>query len=201
MGVLDNNKDFLKQNVSQINGKVQNVYFCLNFLPMALFLGNVFEAWEIPNTYLLKIQVLISSLSLVNFLVYKFLDLPDFTKYLGIFSCTTIVSIIAANGRVGIYISYGFFPFLASLYYSKKCTRIVSLYSWIAMMVSMYIKTRFIKQCEPFTAEIYTPDVFFIRYTIGFSMELFFVHLLAMVIQRWAAKILTASSSISTLQM
>ena len=140
MGVLDNNKDFLKQNVSQINGKVQNVYFCLNFLPMALFLGNVFEAWEIPNTYLLKIQVLISSLSLVNFLVYKFLDLPDFTKYLGIFSCTTIVSIIAANGRVGIYISYGFFPFLASLYYSKKCTRIVSLYSWIAMMVSMYIK-------------------------------------------------------------
>ena len=188
MGVLDNNKDFLKQNVSQINGKVQNVYFCLNFLPMALFLGNVFEAWEIPNTYLLKIQVLISSLSLVNFLVYKFLDLPDFTKYLGIFSCTTIVSIIAANGRVGIYISYGFFPFLASLYYSKKCTRIVSLYSWIAMMVSMYIKTRFIKQCEPFTAEIYTPDVFFIRYTIGFSMELFFVHLLAMAMTKMGRK-------------
>lgn len=150
---------FLKRNVSQVNRKVQNVYMSLNLLPLALYLGNLGNAWHIPEIYLVKIQVLITSLFLLNFLIFKFANMPNLSKYLGIFACTTIVSIIAANGRVAIYISYGFFPFLASLYFSNKCTRIVSFYSWIAMMVSLYIKTRITKQCEPFTGEIYSPNL------------------------------------------
>ncbi|WP_407400921.1 HD-GYP domain-containing protein [Treponema sp.] len=175
---------FLKRNVSQVNGKVQNIYMSLNLLPLALYLGNLGNAWHIPEIYLVKIQVLITSLFLLNFLIFKFANMPNLSKYLGIFACTTIVSIIAANGRVAIYISYGFFPFLASLYFSNKCTRIVSLYSWIAMMVSLYIKTRITKQCEPFTGEIYSPNLFFIRFSIGFTIELFFTHLLAMMMTR-----------------
>lgn len=181
-------KNFLKRNISQINDKVQSIYLALNALPLALYLGNMGGAWHIPVIYLIKIQILISAISTINFLIYKFAGMPNLSKYLGIFACTTIVSIIAANGRVGIYISYGFFPFLASLYYSKKCTRIVSFYSWIAMMVSLYIKTRVTKQCEPFTAEIYTPDLFFLRFSIGFTIELFFTHLLAMMMTKQAQK-------------
>ncbi|MDO4507343.1 MAG: HD domain-containing phosphohydrolase [Spirochaetales bacterium] len=181
-------RNFLKRNISQINDKVQSIYLALNALPLALYLGNMGGAWHIPVIYLIKIQILISAISTINFLIYKFAGMPNLSKYLGIFACTTIVSIIAANGRVGIYISYGFFPFLASLYYSKKCTRIVSFYSWISMMVSLYIKTRVTKQCEPFTAEIYTPDLFFIRFSIGFTIELFFTHILAMMMTKQAQK-------------
>lgn len=181
-------KNFLKRNISQINDKVQSIYLALNALPLALYLGNMGGAWHIPVIYLIKIQILISAISTINFLIYKFAGMPNLSKYLGIFACTTIVSVIAANGRVGIYISYGFFPFLASLYYSKKCTRIVSFYSWISMMVSLYIKTRVTKLCEPFTAEIYTPDLFFLRFSIGFTIELFFTHLLAMMMTKQAQK-------------
>lgn len=188
MEIEEDYRDFLTLNVSRMNGKVQLVYLFLNFLPFALFLGNVFGAWQLPLLYLVQIQILITILSLITFLVHKFSGKPNLAKYLGIFACTTVVSVIAAAGRVGIYISYGFFPFLASLYYSKRCTRIVSIYSWIAMMVSLFIKTRLTKQCEPFTAEIYTPTEFFIRYSIGFSIELFFTHLLAMMMTKQGHK-------------
>lgn len=184
--VYEDNQDFLITNISQINGKVQLIYLFMNFLPFALFLGNVFGAWELPVMYLLKIQVLITTLSFINYLIYKYAKRPNLSKYLGIITCTTIIGVIAAAGRVGIYISYGFFPFLASLYYSKRCTKIISAYSWLVMMVSLYIRTHLTKQCEPFTAEIYTPMEFFIRYSIGFSIEMFFCFLLAMLMTKQA---------------
>ena len=186
--MVDVDQNFLRRNISQINDKVQGIYFSLNFLPLTLFLGNLGGAWYLPVSYLIKIQILITSLFLVNFIIYKFARTPNISKHLGILACTTVVSVIAANGRVGIFISYGFFPFLASLYYSRRFTGIVSLYSWLAMMVSLYIRTRITKQCEPFTAEIYTPDMFFMRFSIGFSIELFFTYLLAMMMTKQSQK-------------
>ncbi|MDY4132387.1 hypothetical protein, partial [Treponema sp.] len=186
--MVDIDQNFLRRNISQINDKVQGIYLSLNFLPLTLFLGNLGGAWLLPVSYLIKIQILITSLFLVNFIIYKFARTPNVSKYLGILACTTVVSVIAANGRVGIFISYGFFPFLASLYYSRRFTGIVSLYSWLAMMVSLYIRTRITKQCEPFTAEIYTPDMFFMRFSIGFSIELFFTYLLAMMMTKQSQK-------------
>lgn len=191
MGDSDVDQNFLNRNISQINGMVQKIYLFLNFLPLALLLGNLGNAWHIPLNYLIKLQIFITVVSLTNYLVYKFLNRPHLSKYLGIFACNTIIAIIAANGRVAIYISYGFFPFLASLYYSKRCTRTVSAFSWITMMISLYVKTRITKQCEPFTAEIYSPDLFFIRFSIGFTIELFFTHILAMMMTKRGSKSLS----------
>ncbi|MDD7459372.1 MAG: HD-GYP domain-containing protein [Spirochaetales bacterium] len=192
MGKSDIDEEFLKRNISQINVKVQFIYLSMNFLPAALFLGNIAGAWKIPINYLVKIQVLITSLYIINYSIFRLFRKPNLSKYLGLFACTTIISIIAANGRVGIYISYGIFPFLASLYFSKRCTTIVSLYSWLAMLASLYIKSRLTKQCEPFTGEIYSPDLFFIRYSIGFTIEMLFTYLLAIMMTKQFHKSLVA---------
>lgn len=178
------NLRIFEDNVSQVNKRIQKIFLALCFLPLALYLGNIFKAWELPVNFLLLLQFIVLVTAALNYFFYKKLKHPNFTKYFGIFSITTVIAFVAANGRVAIYISYGFFPFFASLYYSKRCTRIASLYSWIAMMVSMYIRTRFIKQCEPFTGEIYTPAEFMIRYSIGFSIELWFCHILAMLMTK-----------------
>lgn len=184
MELLDTDKPILNRNISQINNKIQAVFIFISFLPIVLYFGNIANIWTIPNSYIIKLQFFLIFILLLNFFVNKFSSKPNLSKYLSIFSCITIVSIIAAAGRVRIFISYGFFPFLASLYFSKKCTRIISLTSWIAMMISLYIKTRFIKQCDPFTGELYTPTLFFIQYSIGFSIEMLFTYLLSMLVTK-----------------
>ena len=185
-------QQIFRENVSKVNKTIQKIFLFLCLLPLALYLGNKINAWNLPLSFLFLLQGILIAVCLSNYIIYRTSKFPNFSKYYGIFSLTSVIAFIAANGRVAIYVSYGFFPFLASLYYSKKCIRIASAYSWVAMVVSMYIRSRITMQCHPFTAEVLSKNEFFICYTIGFSIELYFAHMLSMMITKQGHKTLAS---------
>lgn len=185
-------QQIFRENVSKVNKTIQKIFLFLCLLPLALYLGNKINAWNLPLSFLFLLQGILIAVCLSNYIIYRTSKFPNFSKYYGIFSLTSVIAFIAANGRVAIYVSYGFFPFLASLYYSKKCTRIASAYSWVAMVVSMYIRSRITMQCHPFTAEVLSKNEFFICYTIGFSIELYFAHMLSMMMTKQGHKTLAS---------
>lgn len=150
------------------------------FVPLALFGGNIGKLWSIPLDYLLFLQTIAILTYAVNIFSSKVLKLHNFGKYLAIISSCMLIGIVSANGYVGIYISYGFFPFMAALYYSKKFTRIASIISFISIVLSMLYRTHQVLQCNPITGQIYTPMEYFWTFTPGFTIEIIFTHLIAM---------------------
>lgn len=178
---MNKNYSFLLDNTQKVNKTVLKISFSVLFLPLALYGGNLGHVWELPVSYLLLLQALLVASYCINLLIYKKVRNPEFLKYISVISITAIIGFVSANGRVGIYISYGFFPFLASLYYSKRYTTFISIVSWLSMMISLYVRTRLVYMCDPIDAEIYTPDLFFARFSIGFSIEMAFTYFLAML--------------------
>lgn len=184
----DEEKEFYLKNVIQVNRMISIIFFCFIFLPFSLLMGNVAHFWSIPISYLCFLQIIIVATYSVNLFIGRGLHLHKVYQFTGVISSCLLIGLISANGYVGIYISFGFFPFMAALYYNKNFTRFASAVSFASMIISMIYRTSVVSTVHPISGVPYSPAEFFWAYVPGFSIELFFAHLIAMAMTKRGAR-------------
>lgn len=87
-------------------------------------------------------------------------------KYVTTFALAVLVTLMAMNAAIGIYMTYAFAMVFSLFYYDKKFTLRVSAVSYILLVISMYVRSLHVQQIE-----FETNFMWFLTRSIGFLME------------------------------
>ncbi len=110
----------------------------------------------------------------------KFVHNPNIIKYYALICIIVLVSVLAAQYHVGIYITLILAPVASCLYFDKKLTIKILLLSWIGYLIAYYfrcIQMRDILYPNETVMETYLPLA--AGYTLEFLVSLIFLYHLA----------------------
>jgi HD-GYP domain-containing protein (c-di-GMP phosphodiesterase class II) len=175
--MTEQEKFFFNDTTYRANKFLRTILLYANFIPLLLFLGNLSGIVNFSLKYLLAVQVAAILGYAANYFVAKKLRNPLISRNSGMISSIILLGIISSNFNAGIYISYGFFPFVSALYYSRNFTRATTFSAFLVMILTMIYKTYFF---TPEHAENFSRISYFFTYIIGYSFDLFLTYLLAM---------------------
>lgn len=118
-------------------------------------------------------------------IVYKAGVPSSVLKYIAIIALCGLLTIMASNADVGIYMTYALPMVFSIFYYDKKLTLQTSVISYIFLVISLYFRSRGVKQIE-FENE----NIWFISRSIGFLIENVFMTFICVKIAEGARKLL-----------
>ncbi len=103
--------------------------------------------------------------------------------YFGLCAIQLFVAIIGANAHAGVFITLGLVPVISCLYYNKRLTKNICVISYVAMLVSLFIKYKNGAAMFDFSDE---PRFFqnYVPIAIGFTIEFAFLFLIISLISK-----------------
>lgn len=179
---------FINENISKANKFLRTLLLYSMTLPAVLLLGNFLGVMQLSLHYLAFIQIFSAADFLFNLIIEKTHRKSRTSRNCLIVSLILFMGVLSSNLKVGVYISYGFIPFLSSLYYSKRFTRCTTLMTLAAVIGSMAFKAL---NYVPVSGALSRTE-FFWTYTVGFSFELILTHWLAIYMTSRNARMLTS---------
>lgn len=87
-------------------------------------------------------------------------------KYITTFALAGLISIMATNAALGIYMTYAFAMVFSLFYYDKRFTIKVSIFSYILLVISLYFRSLDVQQIE-----YETNFMWFFTRSLGFLLE------------------------------
>lgn len=180
-------EQFFNENISKANKFLRTLLLYSMALPAVLLIGKALGIMQLPLDYLVLVQAFSAAAFLFNTLIGKTARNTRVSRNCLIVSLVLFMGLLSSNMKASIYVSYGFIPFLSSLYYSKKFTRCTTLMTLAAAIGSMAFKS------------VTSPELengsrlqFFWTMGAGFSFELFLTHCLAVYMVQKNFKMLTS---------
>lgn len=168
---------FLKANLKKINNLVTKITFLSNIIPPFLFLGSIFGLFDISIKYCIIAEAITLSFSLIAFLLNRYCNNKHVAAYIEMTILTGFIGFLGCNRGIGIYLSFALITFLSTLYLDKKLTLYSAIIGYIFMGFSVYIKGNDIflslTNAKPTITEYFIPIM------LGFTMEFFFVTIVA----------------------
>lgn len=138
--VLQKISPVFKKNTGQINKDISHIlsYCAIIDVIMVILSGMGFFEFNKVYTYILLLGGLFVCLSPRIFLHF-FTD--SFMKYYMLVSAAIFIGIIGADKNIGIYITYALVPILSCLYFETSLLLEVSAFSYIVMIISVYVES------------------------------------------------------------
>lgn len=106
-------------------------------------------------------------------------------KYIVLVALCGLLTIMASNAAVGIYMTYALPMVFSIFYYDKKLTLQTSVFSYLFLVLSLFLRSRGISQVE-----FDTNFIWFVSRSAGFLIENIFVALVCVKIAEGARKVL-----------
>lgn len=180
-----NDISFFNENVSNINKMVSKILFYMNFVPILFIAFTAVGLFRIPYGFSACVlcYTLILSLAHRQFVVRDIF--PTFSMYAGMLGINLFIAVVGANSNVGVYITFGIIPFISCLYYNRRFTTVVTLSSYLMMLVSLYFKYSARAPLFGLQPEETGPETLFSSYipiALGFTIEFFFVHIVTQML-------------------
>ena len=169
---------FFSENLTSINKMVSKILLLIIPLPLFLIALSHFGIFSISDVFSFRIFVL----ALIFYLVFQLLIMsnirPKVTMAVGLLEINLFIAVVGTNSKVGVYITFGLVPIISCLYYNRKLTNIIGIFSYIFMEVSLFFKFKngaalFDNSTEMTFLGSYIPIA------AGFTLEFFFVLLTA----------------------
>ena len=181
-------EDLMSENIENINKITTTILLFSNLLGPAFYLLSYFGIFSISTMVCAITVCLVTPFSIIHLLcVYKF-NLQKFSMYFGLAGMSLILGFLGSHFHVGIYISYSLIVFMSCLYYDTKLTAFIAVFDYIVMLVSLWFKGMDgYAEGNP-----YVPTVahYFLAMGAGFTIEFFFVFLIAINISKRSRKTL-----------
>lgn len=181
-------EDLMSENIESINKITTTILLFSNLLGPIFYLLSYFGVFSISTMVCAITVCLVTPFSIIHLLcVYKF-NLQKFSMYFGLAGMSLILGFLGSHFHVGIYISYSLIVFMSCLYYDTKLTAFIAVFDYIVMLVSLWFKgVDGYAEGNP-----YVPTVahYFIAMGAGFTLEYFFVFLIAINISKRCRKTL-----------
>lgn len=118
-------------------------------------------------------------------LVYK-LGVPiRILKYIVLIALCGLLTIMASNAAIGIYMTYALPMVFSIFYYDKKLTLQTAVFSYVFLVLSLFLRSQGIAQIE-----FETNFMWFVSRSVGFLIENFVMALVCTKIAEGARKVL-----------
>lgn len=106
-------------------------------------------------------------------------------KYIVLVALCTLLTIMASNAAVGIYMTYALPIVFSIFYYDKKLTLQTSVFSYLFLVLSLFLRSKGVKQVE-----FDTNFTWFVSRSVGFLIENIIMALVCVKIAEGARKVL-----------
>jgi len=194
---MDTEDLFFEQNITRVNDVVSKILLITAIVPLSFIILSYAKIWAVPETY----SFLMLFYSVVSFVITSLLNknrkCQKFVMYAGLFLTAGFVQFLAVNKYISVSLTFAAVPFISCFYYNRKLTLISTIASFILMLGSLYIKSFDI---VPHMLEWYqkwTPGSWYISTIAGFTIEFFFIGLVAIFMGKRTNKTLISFMKIS----
>ena len=137
MSLVDNVFD---KNFTYVNKITFRILFFANITTIVIFILTLLHVFSVDLRYCL----FLFGYSCVCTIVSNLLHLLKKRKYLtSIFNLLGLEGFIVFAGSniyIGIYMTFGLIPILATLYYNKRITIVIDICSYLLMLLVLYFK-------------------------------------------------------------
>ena len=106
-------------------------------------------------------------------------------KYIVLVALCTLLTIMASNAAVGIYMTYALPIVFSIFYYDKKLTLQTSIFSYLFLVLSLFLRSKGVQQVE-----FDTNFTWFVSRSVGFLIENIIMALVCVKIAEGARKVL-----------
>lgn len=106
-------------------------------------------------------------------------------KYIVLVALCGLLTIMASNASVGIYMTYALPMVFSIFYYDRKLTLQTSVFSYFFLVLSLFLRSRGVKQVE-----FDTNFTWFVSRSVGFLIETVFMTLVCVKIAEGARRVL-----------
>lgn len=160
-----------KKNTKQVNQMIARMYAVGMAVIFILVICSAIGIFEFGKTYtgIILIAGLIISTS-PSILIGHMSDC--FMKYYMLIMAAVFIGVLGTNNHIGVYITYALIPIASCLYFDPKFVIRMSIFSYIVMLVSVYIGSA--QQYEVVYQGRPRMQIFF-AYALGFTIEFFVV--------------------------
>lgn len=186
---------FFTDNIAYVNRLVTNILYFTNLLGSLFYFLSKKGIFQINNTFCVITSISTFIFSVIQtFLVYIF-GKKDFKNqypeqynsiqkgamYFGLIYGALMLGLLGTHAHIGIYISYAIVIFLSCLYYNSHVTLTMSILCYLIMLASLYFKS--INRIKEGMVDV-TVMHDFIAYSVGYTIEFFFVFLITIKMTR-----------------
>lgn len=106
-------------------------------------------------------------------------------KYIVLIALCALLTVMASNASIGIYMTYALPMVFSIFYYDKKLTLQTAAFGYVFLVVSLFLRSQGVKQIE-----FDTNFTWFISRSVGFLIETFVMALVCTKIAEGARKVL-----------
>ena len=169
---------FYIENVKKINKIIEYVLLFANIVPVAFFLLILFKVF--PISY--GIPLVMAPITVSLFVIDHFLNKSQkervikFSMYFGMFASSIFVCFLGSNHLIHLFVSFGFVPFMSSLYYDKKLNLSVLIVNYFLLAGTLFFRSLEGYKIDPYQNSAIS---WFITYLSGFTVEYIFVFLIS----------------------
>ena len=128
------------KNTRKINNVIAKMFAVCSVLVIVMAVLSILGVFEFGNTYTAIVLVAGLVVSVSPILLIRFVP-PYIMKYYMLIILAVFIGILGTSNHIGIYITYALVPIFSCLYFDPKFTIKMSIISYFAMAVSVYIST------------------------------------------------------------
>jgi len=158
--------DFFEQNDIKINGKLTKILLWMTLVFPVIFIFSVAGVFhvEIKSLIILTIVGIIGTIT-PTILKKKNVN-AKVLKYANVLCLGLVVMLLGTNSGIGIYMTYGLAMAFSCMYFDKKFTTQIAIFSTVFLIVSQYFRA------PGASAQVgEAPMQWFIPHIIGFMIE------------------------------
>lgn len=158
----------LGDNTRKINGMIVRSLAVCSVLLLFLIGLKIIGIFNFDRDIILTIGILGMIATISPSILYKLKVPDDFLKYYMLFLISILIGALGRFNGIGIYITFVLVPIASCLYFDERLTMISSLWSYIVMVVSVYINSAGKMEVKYYG---WTHLGTFRAYIIGFTVE------------------------------
>lgn len=138
MSITD--EEFFTENIVNVNKRVNLILLTFLITPTLFILLTIPGFWVVPYDYSIYLAAFSLFAVIVQYILNRNTKTQILSMYFGILASSICVGIMGCKDVVIISISYCFGPFISCLYYNRKLTNISSLFGYLIMLFSIYLR-------------------------------------------------------------
>lgn len=162
------NNDFFKKNEAQVNRLMCRILLGMTLVFPVFFLLSALHVFNISFDELFKILPFGLVCTLSPMILYKLKVPSGFLKNYSIIAVALLITLMASNHHIGIYLTYVLALTMSCLYFDKKFTIITAVIGYLCLALGVYLRSG--------NADLSGYDTrmeWFIAYFLGYTMEYF----------------------------
>ena len=175
----DTDNLFFNENIRSVNRVVEVLLLVCAVVPIAFCILTLCKIWRVPHTYSAVMFLYSILAAFIAHFLNKYRSTQKIGMYFGIISAAVFVELLAVKNIISVNITYAGVPFLSCLYFNKKVTITSTITSFALMVFALFIRSKTVLTVMATDVQIHTPQTWFISTLVGYSIEFFFIFLIA----------------------